>query len=99
MLLRRIFFTSAWTYCFVNMLCFPQASRRQFYASVCHTYLQVRSSAVLAYKKVIFFRGGYMDTFLIVAAIAGGLVVAATVHSRYLHARLRHVRTRSRYKH
>ncbi|WP_268762584.1 hypothetical protein [Herbaspirillum hiltneri] len=40
-----------------------------------------------------------MDTFLIVAAIAGGLVVAATVHSRYLHARLRHVRTRSRYKH
>ncbi len=38
-----------------------------------------------------------MDTFLIVAAIAGGLIVAATVHSRHLQARLRHVRTRSRY--
>lgn len=40
-----------------------------------------------------------MDAFLIVAAVAGGLILAATIHSRHLHARLRHVRTRSRYIH
>ena len=40
-----------------------------------------------------------MDTFLIVAAIAAGLVVAVALHSHYLHARLKQVRTRSRYTH
>ena len=40
-----------------------------------------------------------MNTFLIVAAIAGGLVGGAILHSRHLQARLRHVRTRSRYMH
>ncbi|MFL9878147.1 hypothetical protein PQR63_07145 [Herbaspirillum rhizosphaerae] len=40
-----------------------------------------------------------MNTFLIVAAIAGGLIGAAALHSRYLQARLKHIRTRSRYTH
>lgn len=40
-----------------------------------------------------------MTTFLIVAAIAGGLIAAAALHSHYLQARLKHVRTRSRYIH
>lgn len=38
-----------------------------------------------------------MDTILIVtiAGIAGALVAAATAHSRYLQARLKHVRSRN----
>jgi hypothetical protein len=40
-----------------------------------------------------------MDAFLIVAAVGAGLILAAALHSRYLQARLKHVRTRSRYIH
>jgi hypothetical protein len=42
-----------------------------------------------------FVRGDMMDTILIVAAIAGIVLVAAGLHSRYLQARLKHVRGRA----
>lgn len=38
-----------------------------------------------------------MDTFLIVAGIAAGLVVAAVHRRRTMRTRLRHLRSRSKY--